>query len=253
MRTTVKLTSAQKKLVRSVPGLAERAARDATKRFGALQPLDVMERSAHYGIALAAQSFDPDTGPSFEQWAYLKAMATIMDDARSERRQADRIAAGRHAAMELLRFEHRASREEDAYATEQQDRSELNAYKAGVVAAFMRGLAGTPMAAGGEDEMISRIDATRAAEALHRVYEGFRPEQLELLACEGETDLKELAPKWRKSWWTLARARQKLLKVVGARLMGQNIEEMPAWDEEIWGALAGTQDAPSGASRSVVL
>ena len=252
MKDTVKLTSDQKKLVRSVLGLAERAAREAARRYGPIQPMDVMERSAHYGIALAAQSFDPDAGPSFEQWAYFKAIATIVDDARSERRQADRIAAGRHAAMEFLRFEHRAPRDEDAFATEHQDRSELNAYKAGVVAAFVRGLAGTPLNAGGEDEMISRVDATRAAEALRHVYDGFRPEQLELLACDSEADLKELAPKWAKSWWTLGRARQKLLKIVGARLTGQNIEAMPAWDDDVWGALAGSQNERSAASRPVV-
>jgi hypothetical protein len=245
VRTTVKLTSDQKKLVRGVPGLAERVARDATKRFGPIKPMEVMVRSAHYGIALAAQTFDEARDLEFVEWAYLKALWTIVDDARAERRQEDQIAAARCAVIEFLRFEHRAPRDEDAYATEEEDRAELDRYKAGVIAAYLKGIAVMPLAAGGEDEMISRVDATRSATALSKAYEGFRPDQLELLACECEADLQALAPKWGRSWWTLGRARSKLLKLVGARLAGQKVDQMPAWDDEVWAAAARTHDGPT--------
>jgi hypothetical protein len=247
MSETVKLTPDQKALVRGCPGLAERAAREATKRFGPIKPMAVMVRSAHLGIALAARTFDETRGPTFEDWAFQKAVWTIVDDARAERRQADQIAAGRCAAIEYLRFEHRDPRDEDAYATEQEDRAELNAYKAGVLAAYLRGIAVTPLSSGGEDEMNERIDATRTATALSKVYEGLRPEQLELLACESEADLQALAPRWGKSWWTLGRARSKLLKIVGARLAGQAMEAMPAWDDEVWGAVTGAKDGQGAA------
>ncbi len=249
MSETVKLTPDQKKWVRSVPGLAERVALEATRRFGSIKPMDAMVRSAHYGIALAARTFDPTRGPTFEEWASLKALWTIVDDARAERRQADRIAAGRCAAIEFLRFEHRPLRDEDAYATEQEDRAELNAYKAGVVAAYLRGIAVTPFSAGGEDEMNERIDATRTATALSKVYEGLRPEQLELLACETEAELQALAPKWGKSWWTLGRARAQLQKLIGARLVGQNVEAMPAWDDEVWRRLLSVSDGQATTSE----
>ena len=251
MTSTVKLTAEQKKLVRGVPGLAERAARDAMKRFGPILPMEEMIRSAHYGIAVAAQSFDTTRGIAFEQWAYLKAQWTIVDDARTERRQSAQIAAGRCAVIELLRFEHRAPRDEDAHATDPERRAELQGYKGAVVAAFLRGVAALPLAAGGEDEMIARVDAARAATALSRAYEGLRPEQIELLACESEADLQALAPRWGKSWWTLQRARAKLIKVIGARLAGQEIDAMPAWDDEIWRALQRETGGPMAAPEPV--
>jgi hypothetical protein len=237
MRETVKLTLAQKALVRGVVGLAERAAREAMRRWGPIQPWEVLVRSAHYGIALAAESFDQSAGPTFEQWAFQKALWTILDDSRTDRRQADPIAAARCAAMEYLRFEHRAPRDDDAYRTQEEDRAELNGYKAGLVAAILKGIAGTPTAAGGEDDMVARIDATRSAATLQRAYEGLGPEQLELMACECEADYQALAAKrGGKSWWTLQRAHAKLQKLVGARILGQSPGEMPAWNDEVWSA-----------------
>jgi hypothetical protein len=241
MRTIVKLTPDQKKLVRRYPGLAERVAQEAMRRFGPIKTMAEMVMSAHYGIARAAQSFDDTKDVEFEDWAALNALWTILDDARAEGRQADKIAAGRAAAIFYLRFEHRAARDEDAYLTEEEDRAELNSYKAGVVAGYLRGIAASPPSTGGEDEMITRIDATRTATALDKAHEGFRPEQLELLACESEADLKALELKWGKSWWTLGRMRNKLEKIVGARLRGQKVDANAAWDDDVWSALVSTR------------
>jgi hypothetical protein len=241
MRATVKLTSDQKARVRAVPGLAERAAHEARKRFGSFVPLEEMVRSAHYGIALAALSFDEAVGTGFEQWAFFKALWTIVDDARTERRRAAGITAGRLAVIEFLRFEHAGPRDDDACTTEQQDRAELGRYKAGLLASYLKGLAVMPASAGGEDEMNARLDAARAAEKLDKVYEGLQPEQLQLLECESEADLKALGAAWGKSWWTLGRARNKLRKIIGARLLGQRMDEMPAWDDEVWAAVAAAR------------
>jgi hypothetical protein len=163
---------------------------------------------------------------------------TILDDARVDRRQRSVIAAGRVAAVEFLRFASRRPRDEDAHNTEEQDRSELAAFKGGVVAAFLQGMALEPTSAGGEDEMIERIDAAKAAGALKSVYLGFQPRQLELLRCECEADFKALAMKWGKSWWTVQRAKAKLQMVLGARLTGLGVDTMPAWDDEVWRMVA---------------
>jgi hypothetical protein len=97
---------------------------------------------------------------------------------------------------------------------------------------------------GGEDDMVALLDASRAAAALKQVYDCLRPEQIELLSCESEADLKALAPKWGKSWWTLGRGRAKLLELVGARLAGQRVDAMPAWDDEVWRGCLNVSGVP---------
>jgi hypothetical protein len=240
MNTVVKLTPEQKALVRGVPGLAERAARDVAKRFGQFRPMDEMVRSAHYGIAKAAQSFEHEMG-TFEEWAYWKAVWSVLDDARSDRRQTAVILAARVATFEFLRFCHRPPRDDDANNTEEQDRSELDGFEGGLVAAMLRGVALMPAATGGEDEMIARLDAARAATRFKSVLDELTPDQIALLNCKDEADLKELAPSWGRSWWTLARARAKLMQVVGARLLGKRLDAMPAWDDEVWRAIGGAR------------
>jgi hypothetical protein len=246
MTRTVMLTPDQRKRVRDVPGLAERIVKRVVKVFGQIRPRGEMLLSAHYGIALAAQSFDEvvlaaksegGPPPTFEGYAFTKGIWTVLDDGRADGRQRARIAAGRCAAVEYLRFEHRPRREADAFATDEEMLAELGAFKAGLVVAYLRGVAGTPLATGGEDEMNDRIDAGRTAEKLQKTYEGLGPEQIELLDCETEADFKALAPKWGTSWWTLGRARNKLVKVVGARLAGQNVDASSAWDDGVWSAV----------------
>jgi hypothetical protein len=239
--TTVKLTPDQKDLVRGVQGMAERAARDTMIEVGRIRPWDAMVRSAHYGIALAARDFDAGMG-KWEDWAYHKACWTILDDAKIEGRQERKLLAARLAAREFLRYARQAPRDDDVHNTEQQDATALSDYMGGALAGYLEGVALMPTAAGSEDEMHARIDASRAAEKLKEVYGGLEPRQVELLRCASEADLKKLAEAWGKSWWTLARAKAKLQKVVGARLAGRDMNAMPSWDEEIWRSVAGDLD-----------
>ena len=253
MRRKVKLTRDQKDLVRSVPGLAERAARAVVKRFGLIRPFDVLVASAHYGIALAAENFDAAAGKTFQEWAFWKAVRTILDDARADQRQRAHILAARLAAVEFMRHEHRPPRDDDATVPEEQLRGELDAYKAGLLASMLKGVAAVAPTVGGEDDMLTRIDAGRAAVALKEVCEDLRPEQRELLACNDEAALQALSEKWGKSWWTLGRARNKLLKVVGARLAGRGMVAMPDWDDDVWRVVAGhaitMETVPHGETR----
>jgi hypothetical protein len=245
MRPKVLLTRDQKALARGVPGMAEKAARAVAKDFGAIRPFDEMVESAHYGIALAAQSFDPTIGKKYPEWAYFKAYNTILDDARAQGRQLAVLIAARRAGIEYLRHEHRAPRDEDAGAPEAELARELSAYKAGLVASMLEGVASMRAVIGdAEDEMNARIDAGRAAEALRRVHDGLDPEQVELLGCDGEADLKALAPKRGVSWWTLGRERNKLRKIVGARLLGLGVDAMPDWDHDVWRRVSARREAP---------
>jgi hypothetical protein len=233
-REKVNLTQAKKDLIRSVKGVAERAVKAVVKHYGRIKPEPVMLEGAHYGVALAAESFDGEAGPKFEQWALMKAIWTILDECRREGRQTAPLEAARLAAVLHMAFEIREPRDEDAHAPREKVHDELKGRMAGLVTAFLEGLAGTPTSTGGEDEMVRHLDAKTTATKMLSAYEGLSPEQLEIMKCACEADYKKLAAERGVSWWTIQRAHSKLRKMVGARLLGMNLPADPDWDDEVW-------------------
>jgi RNA polymerase sigma factor (sigma-70 family) len=99
VRPIERLTKEQKKLVLSVPGLAEEVER-AVRRTWGTGGLDAGDRLqlAHLGIFRAAQSFKPEKNVPFKHWARYKATRTLQDAMRQRARQDDPLGAAREAA-----------------------------------------------------------------------------------------------------------------------------------------------------------
>lgn len=243
VRPTMALSREQRSLVKSVPGLAERVAAKVQREYKLFAvSLEQMIQSAHYGVVLAASSYDPAYEQSFLVWASYKAMQTILDDLRTELRQRDQIMMGRLAALEVMSSEPVAG-EHDVMAHDDLKRRELNRYKASVLAGYLQGVAAWQPEGDREEELVQKLDAVKALSALRRIYDDLGPEHEELLRCINQQDLIALAERRGVSRWTLRREREKLQKVVGARLHAAHVREMPAWTEELWTA-ANNQGGP---------
>lgn len=235
VRPIVPLTPEQRALAKSLPRLAERVAYEAKNRFQLLRDMKDLVQSAHYGIVLAARDFEPRMGQDFETWASYKALMTILDDTRSDSRQAQALWMGRLAAIEVLSSEPSAPQhdQDDVMRMDDRDRRELSAFQANVLAGYLKGTA-ADLGDDDEERLIAKLDAAKAAVALRSVYDQLGSEREELLQCTKKEDFVALAQKRGVSHWTLQREQAKLLKVVGARLHGMHVSEMPAWAEELW-------------------
>lgn len=246
-RTKVKLTREQKALVTSAPGVAEKAAFTVLERVGPVGSFEQLVQSGHYGVALAAQSYDAGMGQPFLQWALFRAIHTILDDCRVERRQTMQLDLARIAVIEYLSHVPGIRRAETSYVPDEEGlRTRLDRYKAGVIGAFLEGLASVPAMTGGEDEVIEREDAILAARAIRQVHDELQPEQRALLRLKTDKELQDAAAAHTAagnpvSFWTLARQRGELREIVGARiaarLSARGIRDVPARLAEAWDVL----------------
>lgn len=249
VRPIERLTKDQKKLVLSVPGLAEEVER-AVRRTWGTGGLDVDDRVqlAHLGIFRAAQLFDPEKNVPFKLWARYKATRTVQDAMRQRVRQDDPVGAAREiAATESLIT---------ATIAGCQDVSEADNVRFGKLMSF------------GENHLIEQLGAMGIAVTTLNVEERLsaRDEWRHLVAAMVESladlsaelrsvlrrryteglDLKETASAEGVCYEVSLERHQEALKLLRARLRRYGISKAPeVCDEAGWGnalmaALAGS-------------
>lgn len=222
------LTPEQRALVRSVPGLAERASYEISRAFGGDPRSRDRINQAHFGIFKAAASYDSDRGP-FAQWAHLKAWGEIVTADRKAQKQKRLAAAGRVTGFRLLAAKrHRF----DDISLEASD-NELFGELVGLAQEQLVGeLLGAAVAseepAEGEDEYAEREAWALALEALQHVLGGLKPQHRELLLLFAHGhDIKAIAKDRGMDYSTLLDQFHGQLALARARLEGLNINRTP--------------------------
>jgi hypothetical protein len=222
------LTREQRALVKSVPGIAERAAREVAHEIGG-DPKD-MDRinQAHLGIFRAAQTYDPGQG-TFAQWALFLGVCEILDAERKGRKAARLLSAARIAGIRCLAERQHRPDDISPEASDQDLREALVGLAREELAAKILGaLVAEQTVAQGEEELAERITWRRVVDALQQVLEGLQPEHREmlLLFAHGHT-IKSIAKARRVDYWTLLERFHAQLALVAARLRGQHVEGAP--------------------------
>lgn len=243
------LTAEQRALVTSVPGLAERVALGVKRAFRLPHDARELVRHAHYGIARAAQRWDGQT--PFEAWARFKASRAVLDGARGQRHEDAKSSTGRQTGLLYLLHEDGQVRGDPLGASVEAAQGELDELTQGLAAAMLADVAARPRHAGGEDEVTRREDGARAAEALRTAFATLTAELRAVVAlcfagAEGddeEATLEAVATRVGLSVSTVKRHRSRALQLLGARLAGQGITELPSWLDEPWTAFLEAEAA----------
>ena len=246
----VALTPEQTCLLESidVDATAERAVRAVVREWGQVMSRDDMFQECRFGVVRSAQSYEPG-GCSFEKWAFFAACHAILEGSLSERRH-DRMAKYRNligrvrqAAFAHMGQEHRLF---DAFRdTADFVAAQRNGYSNSTLVRMAATVSSGPFASGGEEEVLEREAAQRAISALKSLVEELQPEQRELLELHFRDGipLVRIAAMRGQPYPALLAQYHALEKVLGARLSGRGIAELPPLPEEASGAVLGRQNA----------
>jgi hypothetical protein len=243
------LTRDERNLVKSVPGVAERAVRDVCRRHGGNPRNPDLLQRAHLGIYKAALSHDPEVGP-FLQWAYYKATSAVMDGLKADRRQRKVLIAARIAGCIYLATKRHCPEKIDPGATEDELFEGLvDIGQEHVVAAFV----GATVAAEppeGEEDLIEREAWAKARQVLGAELARLREDQRELLTAYAHgRDLKSVATGRGVNYWALLDEWRALLRMLRARLGWRGVKSFPGPVEGDWPSVfpsfADLEDEPA--------
>lgn len=243
------LTPDQQKLYEGtdVESVVQRAARAVVRDWGQIMPHDDLLQEGRIAVALATRTFDPAEG-SFEAWAFLSACYGMLESSRSEVRHstmkrfgnlisAVRVAAFGHFARDERTFD--AWHDSQAFMREQR-----NGFSDSTLLKMARAVASCPVTTGGEDELVERETAARAARALKVLVDNLRSDQQELLdLCFVKgLSVKQVAANLGQKYQDVLKRYHELERLIGARLAGQGFRGMPSLPEESGGTILGRHE-----------
>ena len=248
LRPTERLTREQKTLALSVPGCAERAAREVRLHFGVGGMLkEDLVQHGHFGIFRAAQLFDPARGVPFEQWAFFKATRAIRDAVRRHRGRRDPLEAGSIAAgSDFLAAKPRPAGI-DAFQSDQALRDQLDDILEDQLVAQLSGVAATTDTLSVEERVNAQLDWGTAFAALEQVFNEL-PERLrEVLRLHyaENVSLKEISGLVGWGYWGLLPEHQETLRLLKARLRGLGVSGLPAQIGQIAGLSRVFEQSPT--------
>jgi RNA polymerase sigma factor (sigma-70 family) len=240
VRPMEKATKEQKALIRSVPGLAEKAVRHVRKAWGTggLDRDDLVQ-IAHLGIFRAAQSYDASKGP-FAGWAFYKASHAVRDAVRQALGPRKPLDAAREAAETNYLCATTVPADDDPSEPPQASFRHMVQFAEDLLLAEMEGVMGAMDALSPEEAVMAKQEWEVAFAALSTSVPDVKPERLDLLKKHyGEgLNLKQTAAAQGLSYWTILSRHEETLDLLRARLRGQGVTEMPsAGAGEAWGSL----------------
>jgi RNA polymerase sigma factor (sigma-70 family) len=254
LRPEERLTREQKTLVRSVPGVAERAAHHYRRHFRTTLSFDECVTLAHLGIFRGAQLYDADKGVPFESWAFYKAVRAIQDASRKERRQSEILeGAGMAAGIEFLAAHARRHRGDLHEETDEGLFGQLVAMGDQMLLAELLGMGTAAISLSESDAAQSRIEWGELLDALKQAVMEQRPEVQQLLRLHYVENftLKKAAELQGVSYWAVMPEHKEALQRIRARLGSLGIQELPlaTMDRAAWGVVFAEVPAGVGANE----
>lgn len=223
------LTAEQKALVRSVPGLVERAAHEVRRRFGAILAFEELVAIGHLAVALASQTYDPghERRVPFQQWAFYRALEAMLTAGRAEKPHR-RVVRAVRAGLRFAALEHRAVDRDVFSETDQALFDELTDLADGCLTAMLDVLH-APLAADPESNVLEDEARATTDRALEAVIAELAPDERDLLRLRfaEDLDVKEIARARGVPYWTLLRRHHDLLKRMQRRLRQLGVSSAP--------------------------
>jgi DNA-directed RNA polymerase specialized sigma24 family protein len=223
------LTKAQRDLVKSARGVAERVTYELGRALGGDPQGPDRVQSAHLGIAKAAQTYDSALGP-FEPWAKLKAAGEILTMERRERKQKRLVTAGRLVGLRVSASRRHQPGDVPIDASDEDLINELVGIVEDQIAAEMLGVVAVyDDPPEGDEDVAEREEWGIAVTAMLRELDKLDPAHREmlLLFAHGH-DIKAQAESRGMDYSTLLDQFHRQLALLRARLKGQRIVAVPA-------------------------
>jgi DNA-directed RNA polymerase specialized sigma subunit len=243
------LTRAQRALLDAEPDLPERAARAAVRSYGEARfcHLSWEERIAiaALGVLEATRRYDPSRGQTYRDWAFFAGVNRLLDAGREERAAYAKARALVRAAA-LSHFAEAQPRVEIGVDTTESLAAKLAAFSDPLVGHALMALAVAPLSEGGEEELVEREAAARAAEALRAALPPPGTEERRMLELHfvKRAPLTEVAASLgvpEPGYRTFVRRFQEVLAALRRRLREGGIDELPPWREDVGGAPLGPE------------
>jgi hypothetical protein len=224
---TRSLTRDERALVKSVPGVAERAVRGVCRAFDGNPRDPDLLRLAHLGIYQGALVHDPALGP-FPRWAYCKAASAVMDGLKTDRRQRRMLVAARIASCIYLATRPRRPDEIDPGATERELYQGVVGFAQENIVASLVGATVAAEQPEGEDDLIEREAWAEAVKGLGGELGRLREDQRDLLTAYAHgRDLKSVAKGRGVSYSSLLEEWHALIAMLRARLGWLGVKSFP--------------------------
>lgn len=239
------LTLEQKKLFdRVVPQQVDRAAGHVIREYKVKDQEDDIKQEGTIAIGTGLPRFDPVTYQTpVEQWALYVAMYAMLQVVRVERRFQQQIAAMRlavtlHCAFETGTFDARVDGVEEA-------RVKMTAYAQRLAMGTLVRLAATPIAVGGEHDVVVEEAQRRILDVMQRLVAELRPQQRDLLQrafAYDHVNVKKAAEEIGEQGYRAAlRVFHEVLELLGARFAGEGFhaDNLPPWPDAASGTILG--------------
>lgn len=222
----VELTSDQRTLIRSVPKVPALVVIEIRNRFGALLPKDEMIAAANLGVALAAWTYEPQSGTPFQQWAYYRAMERVLDACRREMVQR-RIRAAQGAVFGFLLAEPSQRERNPFEETDESLKGELRGLAKQMLLSMMHADPGP--APEPETMMVERETWVATRAALARVIDGLDEEDRKIIhtVYEANHHFTEAARLLAMPYWTLVRRHHSLMGALRKRFAALGVRQAP--------------------------
>ena len=244
------LTKAQRDLVKSVPGLAERVAYEVGGMLGG-DPRDPDRvQAAHLGIFNAAQSQDDTRGP-FPAWAKFKAVREVLTMERKQRKQKRLVTAGRIAGFRIAATRLHRDGDIPLDATDAALFSTLvGIAEEHIIGNFLGVVAACEEPPEGEDDVGEREEWSTLTATLLRELDKLDPENRELLLLFAhDHDVKAVAATRRVDYGTLREKFHAQLALLRARLKAQTkVKRVPRRPDDA-GAVLPPREPPAPRPR----
>lgn len=249
VRPTERLTREQKELVRSVPGVAEKAERDVRRTWGTggLEKNDRLQL-AHLGIYRAAQRFKAEKLVPFAKWSYFKATRTIRDAILQRARQNDPFGKARVAASTAFLISATIRGVEEASDPDNVRFGKLLRFGEDCLIDELGGMVSAIDTMTPEDRLTARDEWKTLLDALVASLADLSPELRSLLRrryTEG-LDLKETAAAEGVCYETTLERHQEALRLLRARMRrfgvtrAPDVEDDAGWGDALIAALVGS-------------
>ena len=224
------LTPEQHALFVSAPHVPHRAVELVVAELGMLAPHNTLLRVAVRGTVEAVLSHELRRDVPYADWALFHAIYRVYEHlGRAQGSDTQAAASVRAAMAQFLAHEQRIIN--PVLDTRARCAAMLRDFSNGLLVAGALTLLQVEPALGAEDEVVEIEHAAFASRALREVYDGLRPEQrllLERCFAYDET-VKEAAVAMNRSYHTVLRDYHELLVLMGARLRGMGVHEVPRW------------------------
>lgn len=229
VRPMERATKEQKALIRSVPGMAEKAVGEVNRSWGmgGIERDDLVQ-IAHLGIFRAAQSFDPTKG-EFPGWAFYKASNAVRDAVRQALGPRKPVDAARDAAESNYLTGTKIPEHDDPAEPERMSYRNMVEFVEELFLSEMEGVMGALESLTPEEALIAKEEWQVAMAALSESVPSVKPERLDLLKKHygEELNLKQTAAAQGLSYWTILDRHEETLVLLRARLRGRGVVEMP--------------------------